>query len=131
MEQTLVLIKPDAVQRNLIGSILTEYERNDLEIIKMEMLTASKEIAKQHYAEHQNKSFYQELIDYITSGPLVALILEGEEAIKRVRKINGATNPKNALDNTIRSLYGLSLSNNTVHASDSKENAKKEIAIWF
>lgn len=130
-EQTLVLIKPDAVERNLIGKILSEYERNGLEVVKMKLLTASTEIAEAHYAEHKAKPFFKDLVEYITSGPLVAFILEGEDAIKRVRALNGATNPADAVDNTIRALYGISLSNNTVHASDSPESAKKEIAIWF
>lgn len=130
-EQTLVLIKPDAVERDLIGKILTEYERNGLEIVEMKLLTATPEIAEQHYAEHIEKPFFDELVEYITSGPLVALVLEGEDAIRRVRALNGATNPEDAVDNTIRALYGISLSNNTVHASDSVESAKKEISIWF
>lgn len=131
MEQTLVLIKPDAVERNLIGKILSEYERNGLEIAEMQLLTASKETAAAHYAEHEGKPFYEELIDYITGGPLVAFVLEGENAITRVRTLNGATDPKDAVDNTIRALYGIDLSNNTVHASDSAESAEREIAIWF
>lgn len=131
MEQTLVLIKPDAVERNLIGKILSEYERNGLKIVEMQLLTASKTIAVAHYAEHEGKPFYDELIDYITGGPLVAFVLEGEDAIQRVRALNGATDPKDAADNTIRALYGIDLSNNTVHASDSAESAKKEISIWF
>ena len=131
MEQTLVLIKPDAVERNLIGKILSEYERNGLKIVKMQLLTASKTLAAAHYAEHEGKPFYDALIDYITGGPLVAFVLEGENVIQRVRSLNGATDPKDADDNTIRSLYGIDLSNNTVHASDSIESAKKEISIWF
>lgn len=131
MEQTLVLIKPDAVERNLIGNILTEYERNGLKIVEMQMLTATKETAAEHYAEHEGKPFYDDLVNYITGGPLVAFVLEGEDVIRRVRALNGATNPKEAADNTIRALYGIDLSNNTVHASDSPESAKKEIAIWF
>ncbi len=131
MEQTLVLIKPDAVERNLIGKILSEYERNGLKIAEMQLLTASKTIAAAHYAEHEGKPFYNELINYITGGPLVAFVLEGENVIQRVRALNGATDPKDAEDNTIRALYGIDLSNNTVHASDSAESAKKEISIWF
>lgn len=130
-EQTLVLIKPDAVERNLIGKILIEYERNGLKVVAMKLLTVPTEIAEQHYSEHVKKPFFGDLVDYITSGPLVALILEGDEAISRVRTLNGATNPKDAVDNTIRALYGISLSNNTVHASDSLESAAREIAIWF
>ena len=130
-EQTLVLIKPDAVERNLIGKILSEYERNGLKVVKMKLLNATNEIAKEHYSEHIEKPFFNDLVEYITSGPLVAFILEGEDAISRVRALNGATNPEDAVDNTIRALYGISLSNNTVHASDSPESAKREIAIWF
>jgi len=130
-EQTLVLLKPDAVKRNLIGKILTEYERNGLEIAEMKMMIATTDIAEQHYREHKEKSFYNDLINYITSGPLVALIIEGVDSINRVRNINGATDPEDSGDNTIRALYGLSLSKNTVHASDSPESAKKEINIWF
>lgn len=131
VEQTLVLIKPDAVERNLIGKILSEYERNGLKIEAMEFLTVSAELAEKHYVEHKEKPFYGELVEYITSGPLVALILEGENVVSRVRALNGATDPKDAVDNTIRALYGISLANNTVHASDSIESAAREIAIWF
>ena len=130
-EQTLVLIKPDAVERNLIGKILTEYERNGLKIVKMKLMTASVEIAEEHYVEHKEKSFFSDLVDYITSGPLVAFVLEGENAIQRVRTLNGATDPEDATDNTIRALYGINLSKNTVHASDSPESAKSEITSWF
>ncbi|HLQ74402.1 MAG TPA: nucleoside-diphosphate kinase [Alloiococcus sp.] len=131
MEQTLVIIKPDGVERNLIGSILNEYERNGLVIKNIKMLVADEELAKEHYDEHVDKPFFNDLVDYITSGPSCVLIIEGENAIDRVRKINGATNPKEAQDNTIRALYGLELSKNTVHASDSQKSAKREISIWF
>jgi len=97
----------------------------------MKMMIATTDIAEQHYREHKEKSFYNDLINYITSGPLVALIIEGVDSINRVRNINGATDPEDSGDNTIRALYGLSLSKNTVHASDSQESAKKEINIWF
>ena len=130
-EKTLVLIKPDAVQRNLIGQILTEYERNGLKVVDMNMLTASTETAEKHYAEHKERPFFGELVEYITSSPLVALVVEGEDAISRVRALNGATNPADSGDNTIRALYGISLSENTVHSSDSPESAEKEISIWF
>ncbi len=130
-EKTLVLIKPDAVKRNLIGKILTEYERNGLKIVNMNMLTASTETAEKHYAEHKERPFFGELVEYITSSPLVAFVVEGEDAISRVRALNGATNPADSGDNTIRALYGISLSENTVHSSDSPESAAKEISIWF
>ncbi len=130
-EKTLVLIKPDAVKKNLIGQILHEYERNGLEIAELKMMDASKETAETHYAEHADKPFYGELIDFITSGPLVAVIIEGENAIARVRHINGATNPDEADDNTIRALYATDVSENAVHASDSVESAEKEVNTWF
>lgn len=130
-EKTLVIIKPDGVERNLIGKILTEYERNGLVVDQLEMLTASKETAQEHYNEHKDKPFFNDLVDYITGGPSVVFTLTGENAIERVRKINGATNPEDADDNTIRALYGVDLSHNTVHASDSAESAEREINIWF
>lgn len=130
-ERTLVLIKPDAVERNLIGSILSEYERNGLKIAEMKMMTATTEIAEEHYAEHKERPFFGELVSYITSAPLVAFVVEGENAISRVRALNGATNPEESGDNTIRALYGISLSENTVHSSDSTESAAREIGIWF
>lgn len=130
-EKTLVLIKPDAVERNLIGKILSEYERNGLEISDLKLLTASKEITETHYAEHKGKPFYENLVSYLTRSPIVALVIAGENAVNRVRALNGTTNPEDSGDNTIRALYGISLSENTVHSSDSKESAKRECAIWF
>lgn len=106
MEKTLVLIKPDAVERNLIGTILNEYERNDLKITEMKMLMVSKELAEEQYEEHKEKSFYDDLISYITRGPLVDLVIEGENGIQGVRMINGVTDPEEAEPNTIRALYG-------------------------
>lgn len=130
-EKTLVLLKPDAVERNLIGNILTEYERNDLKVIDMKLLRASSEMAAEHYAEHKGKPFFDRLVSYLTRSPLVALVLEGEDVVSRVRTLNGTTNPEESGDNTIRALYGLSLSENTVHASDSPESAARERSIWF
>ncbi|MER2173042.1 MAG: nucleoside-diphosphate kinase [Carnobacterium sp.] len=130
-EKTLVLIKPDAVERNLIGRILVEYERNGLKICDMKFIHASTELAEKHYAEHQGKPFFNRLVAYLTRSPLVALVLEGDNAISRVRALNGTTDPEMSPDNTIRALYGLSLSENTVHASDSKESSIREQSIWF
>jgi len=130
-EKTLVLIKPDAVERNLIGSILVEYERNGLKVLDMKLINASTEMAEQHYAEHSGKPFFNRLVSYLTRSPLVVLVLEGENAITRVRALNGATDPKDSQDNTIRALYGLSMAENTVHASDSLESATRERTIWF
>lgn len=130
-EKTLVLIKPDAVERNLIGKILVEYERNGLKVLDMKLIKASTDLAEKHYAEHNGKPFFNRLVTYLTRSPLVALVLEGENAISRVRALNGTTDPEISPDNTIRALYGLSLSENTVHASDSKESASRERSIWF
>lgn len=130
-EKTLVLVKPDAVERNLIGNILTEYERNGLKIIDLKLLQASSAMAEKHYAEHEGKPFFDRLVAYLTRSPLAALVLEGENAVERVRALNGTTDPEKSGDNTIRALYGLSLSENTVHASDSPEIAERERSIWF
>ena len=131
MEKTLVLIKPDAVERNLVGKILALYEENTLKITRLEMIHADRSIAEEHYIEHFGRPYYEKLMQYITRSPLVALVLEGEGAIRRVRQINGKTNPLEAEKGTIRELYGIDTSYNTVHASDSPENAEREIKIWF
>ena len=131
IEETLVLIKPDAVKAAHIGEIITIYEKNKLEIVKMRMLTMTKEIAAKHYEEHIGRPYYEELEKFMTSGKIVAMILKGEDAIKRVREINGKTDPNEAADGTIRKLYAESKQHNAVHASDSAENAKREIAIFF
>lgn len=130
-EKTLVLLKPDAVERNLIGHILVEYERNGLNVLEMKLMKASSTLAEQHYIEHKGKPFFDRLVAYLTRSPLVALVLEGENAISRVRALNGTTDPADSQDNTIRALYGKSMSENTVHASDSTESSKRERAIWF
>lgn len=131
MEKTLVLIKPDAVERNLIGKILAHYEENNLKITALRMVHADRSVAEDHYVEHLGRPYYEKLIQYITRSPLVALVLEGEDAISRVRAINGKTNPLEAAKGTIRELYGIDTSYNTVHASDSPENAGRETSIWF
>ena len=131
MEKSLVLIKPDGVEQNVIGKILSMYEDNGLKIVSLKMLTVDKEFAMKHYSEHIGKPFFNELINYITRGPLCALVLEGDDAINKIRKINGATNPEKAEKGTIRALYGTNLTENCVHASDSKESATREISLWF
>lgn len=131
MEKSLVLIKPDAVERNLIGKILEKYEEAGLKIVALKMEKVSEELAGKHYAEHKDKPFYGSLIEYITRSPLCALVVEGEEAIAQVRATNGATNPDDAAVGTIRKLYALSKTENCVHASDSPESAAREIALWF
>ena len=131
MERTLVLIKPDAVERNLIGKIISCYEENGLKVEALRMEQISKEFAGVHYEIHKGKPFYNKLIEYITRSPLCAMVLSGENAVDRVRKINGATNPDEANKDTIRGKYGKNTTENAVHASDSKENAEKEIVIWL
>ena len=131
IEETLVLIKPDAVRKKHIGDIIKIYEANDLEITAMRMLTMTKELAAKHYVEHLDRPYYSDLEGFMTSPPIVAMILKGEDAIKRVREINGKTNPKDAAEGTIRKLYAENGSRNAVHASDSPENAKREINIFF
>lgn len=130
-ERTLVLIKPDAVERNIMGKILNELERNEMTIYEMKFMTASKSTAEAHYANLVDRPFFHEVIDYITRGPLVALIIEGENAVERVRELVGETDPKKAAPHTLRALYGKDKTENSVHASDSKESAEREIALWF
>lgn len=131
MEKSLVLIKPDAVEKNIIGKIISMYEVNDLKIVNFNMKKISKEFAIKHYEEHIGKVFFEPLINFITRGPLCALVIEGENAIERIRKINGNTNIETAEKGTIRRLYASSNVENCVHASDSLENAKREINLWF
>lgn len=131
MEKTLVLIKPDAVERNLIGAITKIYEDNGLKVINMKLEKITEKLAKEHYKEHEGKDFYENLIKYITRSPLVAMVLEGEKAIEKVRELNGKTNPENAAEGTVRKLYAINGSENSVHASDSLESANREIKLWF
>ncbi|MGL4741529.1 MAG: nucleoside-diphosphate kinase [Sarcina sp.] len=129
LEKSLVLIKPDAVERNLIGEIINIYEKEGLKVVNMRFEQVSKERAIEHYKEHEGKEYFEPLITYIRRSPLVALVLEGENAIAKIRAINGATsNPEKG---SIRHKYSLSGRENSVHASDSVESASREIAIWF
>lgn len=131
MEQTLVLIKPDGVRRRLCGEILNRYERKGLSIVAMQLVQVPRSLAEDHYAEHKNKPFFGELVDFITSGPVLAFVLSGEHAIATVRTLNGATNPQDAVPGSIRGDYALTMDANVVHASDSIEAATREIALWF
>ncbi len=130
-ERSLVLIKPDAVARGLVGTVLARYEAKGLTLRAMELRTIDAGLADQHYAEHVERGFYPELRAFITGGPLVALVLEGERAIEAVRALNGATDGVKAAPGTIRGDLCLSGSQNIVHASDSAESAAREIALWF
>ena len=131
LEQTLSIIKPDAVERNLIEEIKSIFIKNDLMIKDNKKIHISKEEAAEFYKVHQSKPFYNDLCSYLSSGPIVVMILEGKDAIVKNRKIMGATDPKNADENTIRKLYGISIDKNSVHGSDSSDNAKKEINFFF
>lgn len=131
MEETLVLIKPDGVKRQICGEILTRYERKGLMIKAMKLLQTPKELAEEHYAEHKDKPFFGELVDFITSGPVLAFVLAGKNAVTSVRTINGATNPLDATPGSIRGDYALTMDSNVVHASDSVDSAAREIHLWF
>ncbi len=131
IEQTLSIIKPDAVERNLEDNIKKIFTENNLGIKDSKKIQISKDEAAEFYKVHQSKPFYNDLCDYLSSGPIVVMILEGENAVSGNRKLMGATNPKDAEENTIRKLYGISIDKNSVHGSDSIENAKKEIDFFF
>ena len=130
-EQTLSIIKPDAVERNLIDEIKNIFIKNNLIIKETKKIQITKEEAAEFYKVHQSKPFFNDLCAYLSSGPIVVMILEGENAVAANRKIMGATNPKDAEENTIRKLYGISIDKNSVHGSDSVDNAKKEIRFFF
>ncbi|MFB6718754.1 nucleoside-diphosphate kinase [Kribbella sp. NPDC056345] len=130
-QRTLVLLKPDTVRRGLVGEVLGRFEAKGLSIVAMEFRTIDGETADQHYAEHVERDFYPPLREFVTSGPLVALVLEGDEAIEVVRALNGATDGRKALPGTIRGDLSLSNRENLVHGSDSPESADREIKIWF
>nr|WP_202889762.1 nucleoside-diphosphate kinase [Actinopolymorpha rutila] len=130
-ERTLVLIKPDAVRRGLVGEILSRYERKGLAPVTLELRTIDGAMADAHYAEHVEKAFYPPLRDFVTSGPLVAAVLEGDQAVEVVRLLNGATDARKAAAGTVRGDLALSNRENLVHGSDSPESAAREIALWF
>jgi len=131
MERTLVLIKPDAMERGLAGELITRLERRGLRIIGLRLFQMGEDVARRHYGEHEGKGFFQSLISYITSGPLIAAVFEGNGAVHTVRKTVGATNPANADAGTIRGDLGLETGRNLIHASDSLESADREIALFF
>ena len=131
LEQTLSIIKPDAVERNLDGEIKSFYEKNNLKIIKSKKVKISKEEASEFYKVHQTKPFYGELCNYLSSGPIVVMILEGENVVSKNRQLMGATDPLKAEEGTLRKMYGISIDKNSIHGSDSIENAKIEIDFFF
>ncbi len=131
IEQTLSIIKPDAVERDLVSKIQQKFSNKKLKIVKSKKIQISKEGAAEFYKVHQTKPFYEKLCAYLSSGPIVVMVLEGENAIQENRRIMGATDPKNAEEGTLRKLYGISIDKNSVHGSDSQDNAKKEIDFFF
>ena len=130
-QRTLVLLKPDTVRRGLVGHVLSRFEAKGLSLVTLQMRTVDRELADRHYAEHVDKAFYPPLRDFVTSGPMVAAILEGDEEVEVVRALNGATDGRKAAPGTIRGDLSLSNRENLVHGSDSPESAEREIAIWF
>lgn len=131
MERTFVMIKPDAVQRKLIGEIVQRLERKGLKLVGAKLMTVPQSLAETHYGEHKERPFYNDLIAFITSAPVFAMVVEGEDAVNVSRHLIGATNPSDASVGTIRGDLGLTVGRNVVHGSDSVESAKREIALWF
>ena len=131
MEKTLSIIKPDATSKNVIGQIIARFEKEGFQIAAMKMLALSKDLAAKFYAVHSHLSFFQELVDFLSSGPVVVMVLEREYAVQKNREIMGATDPKKAEEGSLRKLYGSNVGENAVHGSDSLENAQKEIEFFF
>lgn len=131
MDRTLILVKPDAFARNLSGEIIARFERKGLRIAEMKKMTLSEDKAKEHYAEHAERPFFGELVEFITSGPIVAMVLEGQDAVKAARQVIGATNPLEAATGSIRGDFAIEVGQNMVHGSDSPESAAREEAIFF
>ena len=131
MERTLILVKPDAFERDLTGEIIARFERKGLSLVALKLMTMTRELAERHYAEHVGKSFFEELVTFITSGPLVAMVLEGDEAVEAARQVIGATNPLQATTGSIRGDYAIAVGQNMVHGSDSTESAEREVGLFF
>jgi nucleoside-diphosphate kinase len=131
MQQTLILLKPDAVQRRLVGEVIARFERKGLRLVALKLLKPSRELAEKHYAVHKGKPFYESLLSFLTSGPTVAMVLEGREAVAASRALMGLTDGAKSPPGTIRGDFGLSVQNNLVHGSDSHENAVAEVELWF
>jgi nucleoside-diphosphate kinase len=131
MERTLIILKPDAVQRGLSGEIIRRFEARGLKIVAMKLMQVPRQLAEEHYGEHAGKPFYAGLVDYITSGPVVAMALEGKKAVEVTRHSIGATNPLNAAPGTIRADLAVEIGRNLVHGSDKPETAERELALWF
>jgi nucleoside-diphosphate kinase len=131
VDRTLILVKPDAFARGLTGEIIARFENKGLKIVALKHMTVTEELAKRHYAEHEGKPFFGELVEFITSGPIVAMVLEGEEAIRAARQVIGATNPLEAAPGSIRGDYAIAVGQNMVHGSDAPESGRREAALFF
>jgi nucleoside-diphosphate kinase len=131
MERTLILVKPDAFARGLTGEVIARFERKGLRIVAMKHMEVSRELAERHYAEHVERPFFADLVDFIIGGPLVAMVLEGTEAVTAARQVIGATNPLEASPGSIRGDHGIDVQTNLVHGSDSPESASREVALFF
>jgi len=131
MDRTLILVKPDAFERGLTGEIIARFERKGLRIVALQHMTMSGDVAQRHYAEHEGKPFFGDLVEFITSGPLVAMVLEGDQAVTAARQVIGATNPLEAAPGSIRGDFAIAVGQNMVHGSDSPESAQREAALFF
>ena len=131
IEKTLVLVKPDGVKKHICGEVISRFERKGLEVEAIKMIQVPEELAKKHYAEHEGKGFFKDLIAFITSGPVLVMVIKGENAVAAVRQINGATDPLKAVPGSIRGDFATSIDENVVHASDAPESAEREICLWF
>ena len=131
MERTFIIVKPDAVQRGLVGEIIARFERRGLKIVAMQFIQVSEDLARRHYAEHEGKPFYEGLIDYITSAPVMAMAWEGPNAVAAIRQTMGATKPTEAAPGTLRHDFGLEIGRNLTHASDKPETGEREVGLWF
>lgn len=131
MQRTFLMVKPDGVQRNLIGEIVSRFERKGFQLVAAKLMMVSRELAEKHYAEHKGKPFFEELVNFLTSGPVFAMVWQGENIIEVARAMMGKTNPAQAAPGTIRGDFGVSIGMNVIHGSDSPESAEREIALWF
>ncbi|GAV25555.1 nucleoside-diphosphate kinase [Carboxydothermus islandicus] len=131
MERTFIMVKPDGVQRGLVGEIISRFEKRGFKLVGLKLMQISRELAETHYGEHKGKPFFEGLVNFITSGPVVAMVWEGKEVIATAREMMGATNPLKAQPGTIRGTYGIDVGRNVIHGSDSPESAQREIALFF
>ncbi|HHY73167.1 MAG TPA: nucleoside-diphosphate kinase [Bacillus bacterium] len=131
MEKTFIMIKPDGVQRQYVGEIISRFEKKGFKLLAAKLMTVPKELAEEHYAEHKERPFFGELVGFVTSSPVFAMVWQGEKIISTARQMMGATNPAEAQPGTIRGDFGITMSKNVIHGSDSPESAKREINLWF